>query len=446
MLDNTDVVFRAQRQLKASLPNGDYVIFSPDGNGKPIVLSGVALEVYRLLEAFTPTKILYELHPDNPDWCNNLQAVLEFFTREGIIKTGLIAETPDAKTTNKKRSLALWIHVTDSCNLKCDYCYVHKGKRHLTENVCQCIAAALKLDVAKASIKEVELKFAGGEPLIDTKIILYLCNLVKKELEPLGVKIKLAIITNGTLVTQEKAKKLKEMGFVVMVSLDGLGDYNNMRKYADGRSSVDQVIHGIDTLLQVGIKPAILTTVANQNVDGLWELSKFARSRELTLSLSVSRDYNEQTGLKIDVGHVGDSLCTFLRRVVQLPKDKQPHLNFKGVLFEDMSRTRICTAGYNYFVVDPEANVCFCPMAVDKPLGSISHGKSFLEYSRKSDKINQGGDCADCIWKSVCCGGCEALAIKAGTLGTASVHCSLMKQILPFVLIYEGQNILNKET
>jgi uncharacterized protein len=427
---------------KLDLSNGEVVIYSPYGSGKAFVLSDVALKVYKLLEnGLTVEEVVDTTY--SLEWKETVQAVTRFFIDEGLF-VDKSKRQKQPFTARKPKSIALWIHVTDACNLRCDYCYVHKGKRHLSKEACNVIVDALKSDAETYEVKEVELKFAGGEPLIDVGIISYLIEQAKFVLIPLGVKVRLSIITNGTLVTREKARFLKENKFSVMVSLDGLGGFNNARKYANGRASVQRVLEGINRLLIAGIRPTILTTVSDTNVEGLWELMTYAQDKRLTLSLSLSRAYEQGVGLKMNIEHVANKMTEFLQEVCLLADESLPKLSFNGVQFTG-NKNRICSGGSSYFAVDPNACICFCQMMVDRPMGLIADRASILSYANKQDIILEGGDCTICVWKSVCCGGCAVLAMNADTLGNPSVMCDLMKRTLPATLLYEGRKIRRKK-
>jgi len=427
--------------IKLNLQDEEVVIYSTHGSCKAFVLSGTALEVYRLLESgLTFEDVLRSSLI--VDWEESTHKIIQFFLEEGLLSIK-VPRSRDV-VTHSTKSIAFWIHVTDTCNLRCDYCYVHKGRRRLSKEACGAIVHALKVDVEKHQVKEVELKFAGGEPLIDTAIIAYLINLANATLEPLGVKVKLSIITNGTLITDSKARFLKEKGFSVMVSLDGLGVFNDARKYMDGRPSVPQVLRGIERLLDAQIKPTILTTISDLNIDGLWDLMLYAREKGLMLSLSLSRDYEHGVGLRMNSNNVAIGIRDFLERICLLPNSELPRLSFNGIQFEG-KRTRICGGGSNYFAVDPDANIYFCQMTVDKPFGHISDRDGVLSFASRVDTLDEAGDCGNCIWKYVCCGGCAVLAMSAGTLGKPSVVCKLMMSVLPAILVYEARNIRRKE-
>ncbi|HAI62646.1 MAG: Radical SAM domain protein [candidate division WWE3 bacterium GW2011_GWF2_41_45] len=127
---------------KLNLLNGEAVIYSPYGSGKAFVLSGVALQVYELLENGLTVEEITNTS-QSPEWEETVQAVIEYFTDQGLFVDKGKPKTCSA--SKKPKSIALWIHVTDTCNLRCDYCYVHKGKRRLSKEACDVIVNALSL-------------------------------------------------------------------------------------------------------------------------------------------------------------------------------------------------------------------------------------------------------------------------------------------------------------
>ena len=102
--------------------------------------------------------------------------------------------------------------VTYACNLRCKHCYATAGKpledELTTEEALETIDKFDKLGVTIIS-------FSGGEPLV-RKDILELTSYAAEK----GIYVALA--TNGTLITEERAKQLKENGVsYLQISLDG---------------------------------------------------------------------------------------------------------------------------------------------------------------------------------------------------------------------------------
>ena len=113
-------------------------------------------------------------------------------------------------------------NTTNKCNMYCEHCYRDSGKEDLS---LQLKKETLLEEIAKAGFKI--MIFSGGEPLI-RKDIFELINYASK----LGLRPVLG--SNGSLITPEVAKKLKESGLKAAgISLDSLDadKHDKFRKY-----------------------------------------------------------------------------------------------------------------------------------------------------------------------------------------------------------------------
>src|SRR5665647_2996051 len=113
------------------------------------------------------------------------------------------------------RPLVVW-NMTNRCNLRCKHCYI-EAEDHNYEN-------ELSTDEAKtfiadlAEMKVPVLLFSGGEPLLRQDIFELGALAAEKGLRPV-------ISSNGTLIDDEMAKKIKAAGFqYVGISIDGAPD------------------------------------------------------------------------------------------------------------------------------------------------------------------------------------------------------------------------------
>ena len=141
----------------------------------------------------------------------------------------------------KKKMESLVLNVTNACNLKCKYCFVHKEEPHFMslETAIQAVEYGQK-NKRKDSFFIV---FFGGEPLLcyDT-IIKPLVEYVKEK----QYNVNFSITTNGTLLTKEKVDFLKQNNFCLLFSFDGskeTQDYNRS-------DSFDTIIKNIPYLLE----------------------------------------------------------------------------------------------------------------------------------------------------------------------------------------------------
>lgn len=109
-----------------------------------------------------------------------------------------------------------------NCNLNCEYCYQkdHRGEYQgavaSPDKIPEFIEKVKSLDVKELA----NVSFWGGEPLVFWKTI----EPLVLELEKLYPRLRFSIVTNGTLLTEDKIDFMKAHRFSVNVSCDGFPD------------------------------------------------------------------------------------------------------------------------------------------------------------------------------------------------------------------------------
>lgn len=153
-----------------------------------------------------------------------------------------------------KRPVVVW-NVTQRCNLKCVHCYAHSKdidyKNELTTE------EGKKLIDDLADFGSPVILFSGGEPLM-RKDLLELISYAKS-------KGRRAVIsTNGTLITEEIAKKLKAVDLsYVGISLDGIEITNDKFRGLDG--AFNAALKGLRNCRAEGIKVGLRFTISKHN-------------------------------------------------------------------------------------------------------------------------------------------------------------------------------------
>ena len=156
--------------------------------------------------------------------------------------------------------------VTQRCNLNCTHCFVDQDLQEMSfDDACTIID---QLSEAKNYI----LTFFGGEVLLRNDIFDLMRYASKK-------KINVALASNGTLITAEMAKKLKEVGVgYVQVSIDGLKDIHEQIR---GIGTFEKAISAIKYCLNEGIYTCIGTTITKLNVHQIYEIVDMAKSLKI---------------------------------------------------------------------------------------------------------------------------------------------------------------------
>ncbi len=170
-----------------------------------------------------------------------------------------------------------------TCNLDCQYCFF-LSKEHLypdsvlrmTEKVQEAYIRQL-LEV-HARTPEVVVPWQGGEPtMMGLDFFRRSIELERRYARP-WQRILNTLQTNGTLLTDDWGRFLKENGFLVGISIDGPPHMHDAyRVDKGGRPTFDRVIHGLDVLKKHHVDWNVLTTVHAVNGDHGGAVYRFLR-------------------------------------------------------------------------------------------------------------------------------------------------------------------------
>jgi len=161
--------------------------------------------------------------------------------------------------------------LTHECNLSCTYCYMGD---HFRKEMDWSMAER-SLDLAFEGFGPVDVGFFGGEPLIKFDMLVRVSEAAIARAEKEERDLRLAVTTNGTLLTQERAKKLAELGVEVTLSLDGVREaHDATRPQRGGQSSYDAVMRGAKAIKDAGMPLDVIAVVAPGNVRYLGETVK----------------------------------------------------------------------------------------------------------------------------------------------------------------------------
>lgn len=157
-----------------------------------------------------------------------------------------------------KKPVVVW-NMTQRCNLKCVHCYARSEDISYDNELTHDQAIAMMDDLADFGVPV--LLFSGGEPLVHPRLVEYAQYAVSKGMRAV-------ISTNGTLITKEKAKILKDIGLsYVGISLDGLEPTHDMFRGVPG--SFKRAMTAIEHCQAAGIKVGLRFTINKRNVQDI---------------------------------------------------------------------------------------------------------------------------------------------------------------------------------
>ena len=168
---------------------------------------------------------------------------------------------------NKPR-LIFW-ELTKGCNLRCIHCRASATELSSPDDLSTESAKAIIDQIAEVS--NPILVLSGGEPLFRKDIF---------ELARYGTEkgLRVALATNGTLVTKQVARKIVDSGVKrVAISLDG-ADAPTHDTFRGIPGAFDAAITGFRNLKELGLSVQINTTIARHNAHQLPHVLELARS------------------------------------------------------------------------------------------------------------------------------------------------------------------------
>ena len=209
----------------------------------------------------------------------------------------------------------LRISVTDRCNFRCTYCmpkevfggdfaFLHRDALLTFEEIARLAGLFVRNGVKK-------IRLTGGEPLL------------RRELERLVAQLSaiegledLALTTNGSLFTREKARVLAAAGLRrVTVSLDAIDDAI-FRAMNDVDFPVARVLEAIDAGAEAGLTPVKIDCVVKRGVNEsqVVELARHFRGTGHIVRFIEFMDVGNSNGWRMEDVVSGAEILAMLQR------------------------------------------------------------------------------------------------------------------------------------
>lgn len=337
-------------------------------------------------------------------------------------KKGLDFMQTSQKYQSKKVAVLYFI-LSTSCNLKCKYCFVENNEfnNHCEVNMSREVAleAANKyIKYIKENINDIyepQIIFYGGEPFVNFEVMKDVVDCINES----GLHINLSLVTNGTLLDDERIKFLKDNNFHIGISIDGPKDINDANRiYRKGEKSVyDTVIKTVNKIEAAEIPYCFSITISKtllKNKDRYFNWIKGLQTKEIFYNL-YHYGYAEDSS---DWEAFYTEMCQFLIESYETLNPlgiKDGRLARKIDSFTDnLFKFADCaTIGANQLTIKPNGNVVICHgyCKTDKNiLGNI--------FDFSIEELIQNPNCE--IWANlspICrdeCLNCEALYICGG--------------------------------
>lgn len=330
------------------------------------------------------------------------------------------------KNRYNSSDMALTILPTRGCNFGCIYCYEQDRPNVLMNE--QTEKAIVKFVCSNSNLKRLSVVWYGGEPLLNFDSMVRLTKMFKQ----LNIEYSAKIVSNGYLLTKEKANLMKDLAIRnIQITFDGSEEIHNQRRFLlGGQPTYRKIMDNLKYLLSINkeITIDIRTNIDRRNKDDYNKFYQDFKSEindkrvtmypgfvsDLLSSECVSPEFNISEG-----GYKAQFILDIF--------DKYG-IEIKSFL--PKYRRHSCVASkYFAFVVGPEGELYKCWRMVGnqkETIGNVNDGSldmvKFSKYLIGAD-YTLDSKCLQCEFITLCGGGCPLVRMRNKYEKISLNHC-----------------------
>lgn len=225
-----------------------------------------------------------------------------------------------------ENTLTLTIAPTSNCNFRCIYCYEKESIRNksMTKEIEDAIVNFI--EQLKDDISSLSIAWYGGEPLMRFDIIERLSKKIIRLCKENDIKYFSSIVTNGYLLNEEMAKKIKDCNISkIQITIDGPQEIHDKRRIlANGDGTFEKILNNIIKYKRILPPIDLRINVDKTNVDQIKELYNILKDNDL---LEIINPYLGH--VKSSNGCYKDEKCISVEDYSKITFDFQELIKYK---------------------------------------------------------------------------------------------------------------------
>ncbi len=388
--------------------------------------------VYDMLDLLTPP--LSDTMPDislqgysREDMQEAYEDILELY-REKMLFSECYDPvlSPDRKIPIK----ALCLHIAHDCNMRCEYCFASTGEYKHGRELMPFETGKAAIDYLMKNslhIKNLEVDFFGGEPLMNLDVVKQIVAYTREKEKEYGKNVRFTMTTNGVLLDDETIDFLNAEMSNVVLSIDGRRQVNDkMRPLCDGSGSYDLILPQYKKLVERrrGGKYTdhyVRGTFTHENLDFASDVLHLYSEGfdQISVEPVVLPDDNKYAIKEEDIPRICEEYDRLTDEIAKI-RAKGEFINFFHFMIDldggpcVYKRIKGCGSGSEYLAVTPKGDIYPCHQFADNDdfkLGNVFETSSTDDVRRSefhSCNITSKEECKKCFAKYFCGGGCAA--------------------------------------
>ncbi len=320
---------------------------------------------------------------------------------------------------------SMCLHISHDCNMRCKYCFAdggdYKRARGLMSYECGCKAIDFLLEKSKG-IKNLELDFFGGEPLLNFDVVKKLVAYGREKEKQYGKNIRFTITTNGVLLDDESIDFINKHMSNAVLSIDGRREINDyMRPLANGKGTYDKILPAYKKLVKDRTMDwYVRGTYTRRNLDFTNDVLCLADEGFDNISVEpvVLPDESEFSIREEDLPVLFEEYEKLAKEMLKREKEGRGFTFFHFMIDLDAGpcvykRTKGCGCGSEYVAVTPNGDIYPCHQFVEHTelkLGNIFDDTFNWDIATQfaENNIITNEKCKSCWARYFCGGGCSA--------------------------------------
>jgi len=283
-------------------------------------------------------------------------------------------------TSASRRPIVVW-NCTRKCNLACMHCYSNSANKDYEGELTTAQAKKMILELEEFNVPV--LLFSGGEPFL-RKDLFELNDFAHQH------HIRTVISTNGTLITKEIARKIKDNNFdYIGVSLDGINERND--KFRGKTGAFALALSGIRNLVEVKQKVGLRFTITRHNYPDIKDIFRLVEDEAIDRVCFYHLVYSGRGARMTE----DDLPCKQMRECIDSICDWAESMYCRGMKKEVLTVDNHADAIYLYLRAKEKD-----PQKAQKILELLEYNKGNASGIAISNVDNQGNVHADQFWQS----------------------------------------------
>lgn len=324
-----------------------------------------------------------------------------------------------SKTNNNYYNYIITINPTLSCNFNCWYCYEnHQNKPFMSDVDIQNISSFISNIFAKEYVKNVQLNFFGGEPLLGfNKIVKKIIETTEATAKKYSKTYNVCLTSNAYLLNKEICNYLFNHSIAsIQITLDGNKKrHDTVRHLANGTGSYNTIIKNVKYALSLGIDIFLRLNISEETMlDVELLLQDFLYIPDVQkkhLFFSVQKVWQAEKAVFQDISNIVTSI-----------RQSGFKCNEYNMSYHTIHST--CYADKtHHIIINPNGEIYGCT-AIDfneSTCEGTMHDGHVIFNSKRNDRITcsptEIEECRNCYLLPICIGGCKTKILEAKKTG-----------------------------